>query len=156
MAPIETPVEGKNALTDWLIDATKATLTALPDDVLEKLRECIKEPSPVVATVNAAELIYARADDLPPDLLAIGAELATMTATFGFHGMAEEGRGHGMAKALKSREGVKAALPEAVEPKEPPEPKVDFLPADKRVPPVSEGELPVAPGKPATPGKPNP
>lgn len=124
--PIETPVDGKNAIIDFLIDSTKATLAALPEGVLDLLRAIAYEPSPVRASADAAELIYARQDELPPELLAIGAELATMTATHNFHGMGIDGRGLGIAKALKAKEGVKALLPEQAAPTKPPEAKPEF------------------------------
>lgn len=138
MIAIETPTEGKNAITDFLIDSTKAVLNSLPDDVLEKLRTYVKEPSPVTACVNTAELIYARSDELPNQLLEIGASMAIMCANFGFHAMNEEGRGLGMAKELMKKPGVNI---EAEAPTEAPEPKAEFMAAPEAVEP--EG-LPMA------------
>lgn len=125
--PIETPVDGKAAIVNYLIDATKAELNALPDGVLEKLRSFANETSPVAASCNAAEMIYARADELPVDLLAIGAELATMGAIFGFHGLGDDARGHGIAKALRARDGVAKPVPMPKASQAAPEPLEAFL-----------------------------
>jgi len=140
---IETPVEGKNAIINFLIDSTQAVLNALPDGVLEKLRAAALEPSPVVSSVNVAELIYAQADELPPELLAIGVGLATMAGANGFHGMAEDGRGAGMAKALKAKAGVSALLPKSVAPKGAPEPKSEFMAVSTMA--VGEVDIPEPP-----------
>jgi hypothetical protein len=122
---IETPLEGKNALINWLIDATRAQKLALPNKLLARLREYALEPSPVKAIVSAAELIYARADVIPfPELLAIGAELAALAEQHGFAAMAG-GRGRGIARELRKREGVTAPL-EPV-PSAAPVPKADYV-----------------------------
>jgi hypothetical protein len=104
---IETPVEAKQALTDFFIDSTKAELNAIPEDIRTRLRSLI-EPgmSPVESAVHMSEAIFARADNLPTELLAIGAETASMCASYNFHAMGSNGRGNGIAAALRQREGV--------------------------------------------------
>ncbi len=137
---IETPVDGKNAIIDYLIDSSKATLTALPNRVYKRLREASYEASPVKACVDVAELIYARADVLPPKLLALGVQLSTLVAVNNFHGMAEGGRGLGMAKALKARSGVAAELPGEPAPTAPPVPRTDMLEPVEAAPPAQPAQ----------------
>lgn len=124
---IDSPIEAQAALLDFLIDATKAELNALPDDVLEKLRKYVRPgSSPVDAAVCLAELTYARADELPAALLSLGAASAIMADENGFHDMGTKGRGRAIARELRKRPDVDAA--ERVSPVAP-EAKQEFVPA---------------------------
>ena len=118
---METPIDSVKAILDFLIDRT----AAIPDDVRGRLRELVQPGlSPVVAIVEASELIYARRDELPPELLDIGAQMATVAATHNFHGMANENRGYAMAAAIRRMPAVADKPPPAK--LEEPEPRRDL------------------------------
>ena len=144
MINVEGPVEGKTAVFNFLLDSPQKTLDAIPADVMEKLRSFVNEPSPVVACVNTAELVYARADELPAELLAMGGALASMCAAFGFHDMAMDSRGLGIAKALFKMPGViEPAI--AADSAPVPEPKENMLPEQ-----IPTEEAPAKPERAAT------
>lgn len=129
---IQNPVQGVQAIVDYLIDTTNV----IPDDVRERLRGLVAVGnSPVVSSVEAMELIYARRDELPPELLSIGVALARVNTDHGFHGLREDGRGAAITNILKAMPGVSAPIPAPVSP-EPPEPKQEYLPQ----PEEEEGE----------------
>jgi hypothetical protein len=124
MFVFEGPVEGRDALQDYLTDREEA----LPDDVRERLFEATKERSPVVGCRTLAELVYARRSELPPILCDLAAGVAVMMATHGFNEMDRNSRGPLMAGALR-RDAQK--LPEGIEPQHEdrdPAPATEFLP----------------------------
>lgn len=121
---IESPVEGISILQDYIINNGVADL---PEEVGSKLRELIKPGnSPVVAAVDAAEIIYARREELKGDLLEIGAQLASMCAQNNFHGMGNDNRGTQMAMTIRTMKEVASKAPPTKV--EPPEPKPEYLP----------------------------
>lgn len=120
---IETPIEGIQLLQDFLMDRTAKT----PDDVHEKLRQLTaRETNNIYGSVQAAELIYARRDELPASLLEIGAQLATMCGEYNFHGLGAEGRGKAMAATIRKMPEVASKAPKSTT--KAPEPKAEFLP----------------------------
>jgi hypothetical protein len=123
MTDIKVPVDAQAAIQDFLLDRPAET----PDDVRDMLKEFVRPGyNPVEASLNMAELIYARRDELPVELLAIGADIAAMVASFGFNGMGgPNGRGAAIAYTIRQMPGVVAA-PEATY--DPPEPKAEFMP----------------------------
>lgn len=131
---IETPVQGKEALMYYFVDTPNGTLDkVIPADMREKFRAYISPGmSPVDACVHCSELIYARADELPVELVAIGANCAAMCAQYGFHDMAN--RGNAIAFHLRKIPGV-------VKPKTPPSEMKKPVPKDLYVAP----EEPVSP-----------
>lgn len=130
-----TPVEGKADLSRFLMSAP----VGIPDDVKERLTSlALDEPSPVRTTVEAAELIYARADELPVELIELGAQLATVAANFDFHGMrSDNNRGYAIAQTLRKKPGVVAA-PVPVDLPAP-------VPSSRHMPEAAPSEAPVAP-----------
>lgn len=119
---VTTPVEGLELLQDYLLDRPVET----PEDVRQRLRDLVKPGvSAVVSSVEAAELIYARRDELAGPLLEIGAQLAAMCALYNFHGLAIDGRGAGMAAAIRSMEAVASVAPEPAG--EPPAPRANLV-----------------------------
>lgn len=114
---VETPHEGKAALIRFLMGAP-----ALPDDVKETLTNLTTdEPSGVPVCVQASELIYARADELPVELIELGAQMAALCANYRLQGMADDNRGYAIAATLRKRPGV-APAPPAPSTLTPPEP----------------------------------
>jgi len=110
MVEFRGPVEAKNALQDFLIERT----AALPDMLRERLRELLKDPSPVKMTVHAAEAVYARQHfhgDVPPEMLEWAAATASASAAHGFHSMAFDSRGALMAKVMRGQKLSKAETP---------------------------------------------
>lgn len=134
MITFDGPVEGRNALGDFLNDRP----APVPDEIRDKLREFAKAPSPVETCVNASELIYARRAELPAELVDIGAAMAVMAAAHGFSGMDRDGRGARMALALRRDAGTKPpkgmTYPKA---DTDPEPLATFLPAPEELEPVA-------------------
>lgn len=131
--PIETPVQGKEALMHWFIDTSKTDRAKVPEDVRTKLEAYISPGmSPVDACVHSAELIYARADDLPVELVTLAAALASMAASHGFHDMGE--RGPAIAATLMKRKGVSKPRAASGELK-PPAPKELFAKQTASEPP---------------------
>lgn len=112
MQVFEGPVDGRLALDEFLDNR----VAAVPGDVRTQLRDLVRRISPVETCVNAAELIYARRDDLPPELLDIGAALAVMASSHGFSA-GLDGRGARMALVLRGEDVADI-----------PEPKAEFLP----------------------------
>ncbi len=134
---IESPVEGVNALQNYFLDNGFGNV---PDELKDKFKEFIAPGnSPVVASANAAELIYARREDLPVELLEIGAQLAMMCGAFNFHGLGAESRGAQMAMTIRSMDAVPTEAPPAVI--SPPEPKAEYVPAGEGV----QAEAPALP-----------
>lgn len=126
---IETPVEGKRELALFVMSGA-----TIPDDVKEVLqRLALEEPSPVTTIIEATELIYARADVLPPELLELAAQMAAVAANYNFHGMHNDDRGYGIAKELRKRPGV---TPLATKPSSLPTP----VPLAKHQPPADAPE----------------
>ena len=122
---VTNPVQGLKAVQDFLFTGIET-----PADVREKLIELIdptKQTSPVHAAYEAAELIYARRDELPPELLEIGAQLATMLAFHRLYGMAVDSRGDAMAATIRAMPSV-ASEPPPAEQLEAPEPKAEYMP----------------------------
>lgn len=122
---IENPIQGRRELIKYM----GSNPTGIPADlkpILERLT--YDEPSNVVATAELAELAYARADDLPPALLALAAECAAMCNEFRLHTLGDGERGNRIAKELRKRPGVTAAPAPA--PTEPPEPDQRFKKPD--------------------------
>lgn len=97
MADFQGPFEARDALLNFIIDRT----APVPSDVRDKLRELLLQPSPVAAVAEAVELIYARREEVPPELATIAADAAVFCASFGFHGLNEEARGSKIALVLK-------------------------------------------------------
>ena len=125
---VEQPVEGVRELAKLLMNP--AISSAIPADLLERFQQvAIGEGSPVQAAISASELIYANADELPTDLLVLGAELAAMCANWNFHGFGgENGRGYGIAKTIRGRPDVAAkVVPENKEPAKAPAPAENFV-----------------------------
>lgn len=121
---IETPVEGMQILQEFLMDRAEP----VPDDVRDMLRQRVQPgESPVVSCVEAAELIYARRDELGPGLLEIGAQLAAMCALYNFHGLANDGRGAAIAATIRTMESVASEAPPAA--LEAPTPKAAYVPS---------------------------
>lgn len=134
-AEIKTPVDAQAAVQDFLFDRPAET----PDDVREKLKEFVRPGyGAVEASIGLTELIYARRDELPVELLTIGAGIATMVGGFNFDGMGgPDGRANAIAFTLRKMPGVEAPLKASYAA---PEPKAEFVP-------VPEGEAAVeAPG----------
>lgn len=105
---VETPVQGFKAVLQYLMGGP----TGIPADVRKTLSELMGDGSnPAISTVEIAELIYARQDELPAELLSLGAELAVMTGILNYNGMGNEGRGYAIAKTLRSKPGVKTRAP---------------------------------------------
>lgn len=119
---IETPVQGKEALMNYFINTPNETLDkTIPADMREKFKAYISPGmSPVDACVHAAEMIYARADELPVELVAIGASCAAMASSYGFHDMGQ--RGDAIAFHLRKIPGVTKPTKVVKDPK-PPVPK---------------------------------
>lgn len=132
--PIETPVQGKEAMMYYFIDTPNETLDkTIPEDVREKFRAYISPGmSPVDACVHAAELIYARADELPVELIALGASCAAMCASHSFHDM--DKRGDAIALHLRKRKGVLKPRMMIKEPKAPPPKDLYVKPYDPDAP----------------------
>lgn len=139
MLTFSGPVEAINALQDFVIDR----VAPIPDQIIERIRELLKERSPVVGVTKAIELIYARQvrkEDVPIELRDWAAAAAAMTEDFGFHSMDEGGRGSKMAKVLR---GQTVAAKNRPEPDEqailvadpPPEPEEGLSPV-----PMTDGE----------------
>jgi hypothetical protein len=112
---IETPHEAKIVLNDFLL----ARQVAIPSDVREQLISIINLSSPIETAVEAAELIYARREELPTELLELGAQTAAMCASFDFYGFrSKDNRGYAMAKVLRKLPDMPKA-PKASELKQP-------------------------------------
>lgn len=144
---IETPLDGIAALQDFLIDRT-APLSA---DIRNQLRELCSptySQGPVAGSAMAAELIYAKRDEVPPELLEIGAQLATMLAGFNMHGMGQDSRGYAIAATIRKMPAVASKVPSAAS-LAPPELHADFAPA-----PEPEAPMP-APSEPQEASEPN-
>lgn len=77
---MNTPVEARNLLLDYLLDREEA----VPDDVREELRVLVKEVSPVRFVVEAIRLLVDRWPDVPTDLRAWGLAAAVMASSYGF------------------------------------------------------------------------
>ncbi len=106
-------VEARAALIDFINNRT----AALPEDVRTGLEAAVKEPSAVRSCEVAAELCYARRDDLPPEMLGLAAGIAVMMETHGFHGKAVAYRGSRMALAMRGHDVAEL-----------PEPLAEYLP----------------------------
>ncbi len=140
---ISNPTEGLLAIQNWLLDRHEET----PEDVRDKLRLLLdptQQRSPVEAACNAAELIYARREECPPELLEIGAQLASMANDFKLFGLGIDGRGYAISYTIRAMANVVTNPPLATA-FEAPEPAAEFAPAaepgpDMPVPP--EGEAP--------------
>lgn len=130
---IIAPPEGLALLQEFLFDPS----SVMPEDVRAKLRELIKPGSvAVAAAVEAAELIYARREELPAALLEIGAQLAAMCASWNFYGLGNEGRGFHMAMTIRSMDAVASEPPVTVI--TPPAPNPDYA-----APPPLPGLIPI-------------
>lgn len=81
---------------------------AMPPEVAEKLAQVASEVSPVTAIVEAAELLFARRDELEPELLHLAAGLASFATEHGWHGLASDERGTGLVRALRRGAGEEA------------------------------------------------
>lgn len=115
------PYSDVDAVIDYLMDREATT----PDDVRAKLRDLSRPgASPVTTSVEVAELIYARRDDLPPQLLTLGAAITDMLGNYDFHGMRSTGRGAGISRALRRIDGVSAPI--AAAPTADPEAKAEY------------------------------
>lgn len=77
---MNTPIEARNALMDYLYDREEA----LPDDIRRALRDLLYESSPVKLVVEAIRLLVDRWPDVPKELRAWGLEAAVMASTYGF------------------------------------------------------------------------
>ena len=77
----------------------------LPADVADRMRAIAAEISPVTAIVDGAELIFARREDLDADQLRLGAGLISFATENGWHGLAADGRGVGILRALRRDAG---------------------------------------------------
>ena len=121
-----SPVEVQNALQDLFFGTS---LDNLPTDLKPTLMGFVRSGvSSVEATVNLAELVYARKDDgLPVELLQLAADAALVAANYNFHGFANDGRGAGISTALRAMKGVSAPVPAA--PLAAPEPKAEYVAA---------------------------
>lgn len=147
MNAITTPAQGIGALQAFLLNRPVET----PEDVREKLVGYIDPStmaSPVEAASNAAELIYARREDLAPELLEIGAQLATMLASFKLFGFQVDDRGYAMTATIRAMPGV-AVEPPAPETLEAPEAKKEFLPQPEVQLALTPAELAAATTEPA-------
>lgn len=127
MSVIETPQQGRILVAKYLRSGIN-----IPQDVRDILeRYTFEEPSSAVACVQMAELIYARANELPPELLDIGAQMAIVCATWDFHGFrSNDNRGFAIAKSLRDRPGVTRPIP-APSQLTPPAPSDQFSPTRK-------------------------
>lgn len=90
--------DAARAVQDYLMDHG----SDVPVELRTKLRNLVgPTTSPVDTVVRGAELIYARKnDDLPDDLLELGAGLSLVAQQYNFHGMAEDDRGSKIALAF--------------------------------------------------------
>lgn len=143
-----SPVDAVNGLMDFIIDRT----APLPNRLRDRLRETLKERSPVKGMIRAIELVYSRdqrREDVPDEMLEWAAAAAVLAEEQGFHSMAEETRGSLIAMTLRrqaiadeEKPAVDEIIAEAAAPV-PPAPLVE--PAVELVePPVAvDVELPV-------------
>ncbi len=106
---IETPYEGHRELQRLFI----AGGLTIPTDIKERLEIiAFDTPSPVDAIIEFSELVYARADELPPEILELAAQTATVAAVYDFHGFrSKDNRGYGIANELRKKPGVKSLKP---------------------------------------------
>jgi hypothetical protein len=126
--------EAARAVQDFLYDRD----AHIPDDLREKLRNLVgPTTSPVDTVVHGAEMIYARKDELSPELLELAAGLALVGQQYNFHGMANEDRGSKMALAFMRDAKVRKPVGIDYPKKETdPEPKSEFIATPQVLEPV--------------------
>ena len=74
-----SPLDAKHWLMDYLYDRDDA----LPDDVRDGLRECVRYVSPVKFAVESVKLVFDRFPDCPPALQEWAAATALMCSNYG-------------------------------------------------------------------------
>lgn len=111
MPTFHGPTVAVAALRNFIIERT----AALPDLLRESLREVLDVRSPVDATVQAVDLVYARDrefDDVPEEMREWAAAAATMAEDHGFHEFDVESRGGRISKSLRRQRIAKKDMPE--------------------------------------------
>lgn len=109
---IDSPVEGIAALQDYFLENG---LGAVPEDTRAQFKEFIGPgQSPVQVAAGIAELVYARRDDLPPEILEIGAQLALLCQVHNLFGLGVDNRGAMIAGTIRSMNAVATEAPPAV------------------------------------------
>lgn len=106
MIEIKSPSDVQPTIQDFLFNRT----AAIPDDVRERLKDFIRPGfNAIEACVYCTELIYARREELPVELLQIGAAAATICSTVPLNGMQE--RGAAIVYTINKMPGVVKVLP---------------------------------------------
>lgn len=121
-------VQAAASIHNFFID----NIAPLPDDFKEKLRELLVEQAagPFQARL-VLELIYARKDDLPVEMLQIGLQLTQLMVNYQQLGY-QNGRGQGIVDQLLAMPGVEPAAP--VEARSVPKPDPQFVPSEETAP----------------------
>lgn len=117
MATPTHPVEIRDVLED-LFDRGK--LARLEEEVFTALQGMKRAGvTAIETTVQLAELVYARHDDvLPVELLQLGADAALVATEYNFDGFRSTGRGPGIEAVIRKLPGIKKPVPASA--KEPP------------------------------------
>jgi hypothetical protein len=103
---ITQPDEAATALFRFVVENP----SKFPDDAREELLRLLEPGKSVAFAVSeAAELIYARQEDLDKDVVQLGAELAICASHNHINNFADDGgaRGRGITEALRRASGEK-------------------------------------------------
>ena len=107
----------------------------LPDEHKTALLNAGAKVSAIDKMVEVAEILYAARSELEGEALAIAAQVAEFCARYGWHGLADEGRGAGMVDAFRRQLGEPHPTGG-----EWPDPASDPAPRGSATPPPAEGQ----------------